>query len=398
MEPKTLIDPNLLQLSAQQLTLLSPYLVVFGGICLAILVSVMPGLNPKWSVPGLIIASFLGGIAAAIHCAGLPAETLFGGMLLSDGLAGYANVLFLGAALLVCLYSFRYLERQGLALPEYYILLALSALGMMLMASSLNLIIIFIALELMSIAVYVLVGFRRNDRRSNEAGVKYYILGSAASAVLLYGAALLYGATLSVDIREIAQRVAQSGQLFNPMLLIGLLCVLVGFLFKIASVPFHMWMPDVYEGAPTPITGFMTTGIKAASFAAFVRVKQALRNARSSPIESRIGCPARPAGFVAIAIGSVARATHAPPRPVASVPSSGYSRTFEAKAVLCTGLFDDLNDRLEDYDGLLDEMKQRGLSMICANPDLVVVHRGRLAICAGSPIRAVTSSTACWPR
>jgi NADH-quinone oxidoreductase subunit N len=276
VEPKTLIDPKLLQLSAQQLTLLTPYLVVFGGICLAILVSVVPTLKPKWSVPGLILASLLGGIAASIQCAGLPPETLFSGMLLSDGLAGYANVLFLSSAALVCLYSFRYLERQALALPEYYILLALSALGMMLMASSLNLIVIFIALELMSLAVYVLVGFRRNDRRSNEAGVKYYILGSAASAVLLYGAALLYGATLSIDIREIAQRVAQSGQLFNPMLLIGLLCVLVGFLFKIASVPFHMWMPDVYEGAPTPVTGFMTTGLKAAAFITLVRILASL--------------------------------------------------------------------------------------------------------------------------
>jgi NADH-quinone oxidoreductase subunit N len=274
-----LLNPAFLQLPAHQLALLMPYLIVFGGICLAVIVSVIPALQPRWSVPGLIIATLLAGIASSIQCAQAAPELLFSGMLLSDSLSHYANVLFLGAAILVCLFSFRYLERQALALPEYYLLLAFSALGMMLMASSLNLIIIFIALELMSLSVYILVGFRRNDRRSNEAAVKYYILGSAASAVMLYGAALLYGATLSIDIREITERVSQSGQIFNPMLLIGLLCVMVGFLFKIASVPFHMWMPDVYEGAPTPITGFMTTGLKAAVFVTFVRILSSLAGA-----------------------------------------------------------------------------------------------------------------------
>jgi NADH-quinone oxidoreductase subunit N len=154
---------------------------------------------------------------------------------------------------------------------------------MMLLSSSLNLIIVFIALELMSVSVYVLVGFRRNDRRSNEASVKYYILGSAASAILLYGAALLYGATTSVDMGEIAQRVAQGGAGLNPLVLLGILCVLVGFLFKIASVPFHMWMPDVYDGAPTPITGFMTTGLKAAVFISLVRVMASLTTVGALP-------------------------------------------------------------------------------------------------------------------
>ncbi len=271
-QPLNLINPAVLQLSAHQLELLAPYLVVFGGLCLAVLVSVLPALQPKWSVPGLTFLTYIAGAACSVCLTSRPPETLFGGMLISDPLSLYANALFLVTAAVVTLFSFRYLENQSLQYSEYYLLLGLSALGMMFMASSLNLIMVFIALEMMSITAYVLVGFRRNDRRSNEAGVKYYILGSAASAVLLYGAALLYGATLSVDVREIAQRVAEGGQVLSPLFVIGLLCVLVGFLFKIASVPFHMWMPDVYEGAPTPVTGFMTTGLKAAVFITLVRV------------------------------------------------------------------------------------------------------------------------------
>lgn len=277
MQP--LIDPALLQLPSEHLFLLMPLLIVFGGACLAMMVSVFPAFQPRYSVPGIILASLVGAAASSLVLADGPATALFGGMYLSDAMTHYSNILFLGAAALVTLVSFRYLERQGLAYSEYYLLVVLSALGMMLMASSQNLIIIFIALELMSLAVYTLVGFRRNDRRSNEAAVKYYILGSAASAVLLYGAALLYGATLSVDIREIALRVSVTGSAFNPLILIGLLCVLIGFLFKIASVPFHMWMPDVYEGAPTPVTGFMTTGLKAAVFVTLLRVMVSLTQA-----------------------------------------------------------------------------------------------------------------------
>ncbi|CAM6054719.1 unnamed protein product [Sphagnum tenellum] len=143
---------------------------------------------------------------------------------------------------------------------------------MMLMASSLDLIVLFIALELMSLAVYILVGFRRADRRSNEAAMKYFILGSAASAVLLYGSALLYGATGSTGINEIFSYAKSHPESVSPIFILGAALVLFGFLFKVAASPFHMWMPDVYEGAPVPITGFMTTGLKAAAFASFIRV------------------------------------------------------------------------------------------------------------------------------
>jgi NADH-quinone oxidoreductase subunit N len=143
---------------------------------------------------------------------------------------------------------------------------------MMMLVCSLDLVVFFIALELMSLPVYVLVGFRRADRRSNEAAMKYFILGAAASAVLLYGTALLYGATQSINIREILAFVQAGKSAGNAVFMLGLWLVAVGMLFKIATVPFHMWMPDVYEGAPVPVTGFMTTGLKAAAFAAFVRV------------------------------------------------------------------------------------------------------------------------------
>jgi NADH-quinone oxidoreductase subunit N len=164
------------------------------------------------------------------------------------------------------------LDREQLQHPEYYVLVVFAALGMMLLTSSLDLVVLFISLELMSLAIYILVGFRRADRRSNEAAMKYFVLGSAASAVLLYGSALLYGATGATGLQTIFNVAkAQSGTI-SPIFVLGAGLVLFGFLFKIAAAPFHMWMPDVYEGAPVPITGFMTTGLKAAAFATFIRV------------------------------------------------------------------------------------------------------------------------------
>jgi NADH-quinone oxidoreductase subunit N len=144
---------------------------------------------------------------------------------------------------------------------------------MMLMSSALDLVVIFIALETLSLGVYVLVGFRRADRRSNEAAMKYFILGSAASAIFLYGTALLYGATGTIHLEQIAGLVQSGDPLTGtPLFALASWLVILGFLFKVASVPFHMWMPDVYEGAPAPVTGFMTTGLKAAAFATFIRV------------------------------------------------------------------------------------------------------------------------------
>ena len=231
------------------------------------------GFQPKWPVFIITLATATAGIAESQALLHEPRITLFNGMMAcrtgirtSSTSSSWARPAFTALA------SFRYLDNEKLQHPEYYVLVLFSAVGMMLMASSLDLIVIFIALEIMSLSVYTLVGFRRADRRSNEAAMKYFILGSAASAILLYGAALLYGATGTTDIRQILAFVQKQPDGMSPMFTLGAWLVILGFLFKVASVPFHMWMPDVYEGAPAPVTGFMTTGLKAAAFAAFVRV------------------------------------------------------------------------------------------------------------------------------
>ncbi|MCM2322520.1 MAG: NADH-quinone oxidoreductase subunit N [Oligoflexia bacterium] len=273
MEPLKTIRPELLQLTDPQLAALLPYFVVFGGIAVVIILSVVRFMKPKWPVFFLSLLTVGFGIGAALGLLQEGAsELVFNGMMVSDTYSNFFIIVFLAAAGFTILSSFRYLDHENLQHPEYYVLTLFSALGMMLMASSLDLIVLFIALELMSLAVYVLVGFRRADRRSNEAALKYFILGSAASAVLLYGAALLYGMTGSTHIRDILAFVQSHPAGLPPVYVLGAWLVIVGFLFKVAAVPFHMWMPDVYEGAPVPVTGFMTTGLKAAAFAGFVRV------------------------------------------------------------------------------------------------------------------------------
>jgi len=193
------------------------------------------------------------------------------GMVAGDDFRWVIDWVFLGAAVLTVLISFSYLEREQLFAPEYYILLLFGTLGMMLMAAGSDLMVIFLGLELMSVAVYVLAGFDRRRARSAEAALKYFLLGAFASGFLLYGIALTYGATGTTNIGLIG---AQVGMMGSPsvMLVAGLALLLVGFGFKVAAVPFHMWAPDVYDGAPTPVTAFMATGVKAAAFAALFRI------------------------------------------------------------------------------------------------------------------------------
>jgi NADH-quinone oxidoreductase subunit N len=169
-----------------------------------------------------------------------------------------------------------WMKDEELPAGEFHALLLFATTGMMLMASGGDLVIVFLGLEILSIATYVLAGFRRSDVRSNESSLKYFILGSLASAFLLYGIALIYGATATetlpgtTNIAQIAGRLNQS--LYPPLLFAGAAMLLVGFGFKIATAPFHVWTPDVYEGAPTPVTAFMAAGPKAAGFASFLRV------------------------------------------------------------------------------------------------------------------------------
>jgi NADH-quinone oxidoreductase subunit N len=195
----------------------------------------------------------------------------FAGAIAVDGFSAYFQLVILIAAAFVVLMSLDYLGENRLPGAEFYSLLLFATVGMMLMATAGDLIIIFLGLETMSIAVYVLVGLRRRDPRSNEAAMKYFLLGAFSTGFLLYGIALVYGATGTIKLAPIHAALA-SNMASNHLLMLGLAMLVIGFGFKVAAVPFHMWTPDVYEGAPTPITAFMAVGVKLAAFAGFVRV------------------------------------------------------------------------------------------------------------------------------
>ncbi|MBI4503010.1 MAG: NADH-quinone oxidoreductase subunit N [Gemmatimonadetes bacterium] len=204
--------------------------------------------------------------AADVRSVGLPF------MMALDAFRWATSVVFLLGAILTVLLSFSYVDRERLWAPEYYVLLLLATVGMMFMGSGLDLIVIFLGLELMSVAVYVLAGINRRSPFAAEAALKYFLLGAFASGFFLYGIALIYGATGTTNLTLIDYQLRSLGLGTNLMLLIGAAMLLVGFGFKIAAVPFHMWAPDVYDGAPTPVTAFMAAAVKAAGFAALVRV------------------------------------------------------------------------------------------------------------------------------
>jgi NADH-quinone oxidoreductase subunit N len=193
-------------------------------------------------------------------------------MVAVDGFRYAMNAIFLIAGAFAILLSMGYLDRKGINRGEFHALVLFAVLGMMLMAGASDLMLLFIGLEVMSVAIYVLVGFDRMDPRSSEGALKYFLLGAFTSAFFLYGIALVFGATGTTNLRTLYPLLLQSQGPTPPMLLAGMALVLVGFAFKVAAVPFHAWAPDAYEGAPTPVTALMATGVKAAAFAAFARV------------------------------------------------------------------------------------------------------------------------------
>jgi len=248
-----------------------PFLVITGTGLLVLVLDPLMAPERRDRLPLVSLGGVVAAAAIVILRWGQP-EIAFGGMLAADGFAAFCNLLFLLVAGLSLLISIAYIRHTGLEHGEYSALLLFSTLGMMIMASSLDLMTIFLGLETLSISLYILAGFLRDQLKSNESALKYLLLGAFASGFVLYGIALVYGATGSINLRQVAQVLAL-GQVTNPTLLvIGMGLLIVGFGFKVAAVPFHAWAPDVYEGAPTSVTAFMIAGTKAAAFAAFLRI------------------------------------------------------------------------------------------------------------------------------
>ncbi|MBI5503288.1 MAG: NADH-quinone oxidoreductase subunit N [Deltaproteobacteria bacterium] len=217
------------------------------------------------------VLGFAATAAISLHYSGDPA--VYGNALALDGYAVYFNLLVCALGAAAVLLSVEHLGDAGIVRGEYYSLMFFAVIGVVIMAAATDLIVMFIGLETMSMAVYVLAGIRKSDLRSNEAALKYFLLGALASALLLYGVALLYTMTGSTVLADVAKALSSTNYAASDhlVLLLATGLILIGFGFKIAAVPFHLWAPDVYEGAPTSVTAFMATAVKAGGFAALLR-------------------------------------------------------------------------------------------------------------------------------
>jgi len=259
---------------------LLPELIIAAGALLVLALDVLlprSSSGPSADTPPVVdrvlayltVATLAAAALALAPSAGLNL-TIARGLLAVDGFALFFKVLFLVSAAITVMMSSQYLLLEGARTGEYYFLVLCATLGMMFLASGIELITIFIGLETMAVSFYILAGFIRPNRRSNEAAVKYFVLGTFSLGLLLYGMSLLYGLSGSTHLRSIATALVLGGG--GPMLLLAVTLLVAGLGFKIAAVPFHMWAPDVYEGAPTPITAFLSVGSKAASFAVLMRI------------------------------------------------------------------------------------------------------------------------------
>ena len=247
-----------------------PEILISLAGCALLLIDLLTDRDRKavlgWICFGVVMLTLLGTLLQPPQ-----GGSIFGGMFLADGYAAFFKVLFLIAAALTVLISLRYLDDEGIHRGEYYALVLFATVGMMFMAGGGDFITIYLGLELMSLSTYVLVGFIRRDGASTEGAVKYFLMGAFTSGILLYGLALLYGLTGTTNLAAVAQSLSGLS-LDNPALVLATILVVVGFGFKIAAVPFHMWAPDTYEGAPTSITAFMSSAVKAAALAGLARV------------------------------------------------------------------------------------------------------------------------------
>jgi NADH-quinone oxidoreductase subunit N len=261
-------------LEALNLGVTVPVLSLALGTCVILLLDLFIPKTQKHITVGLALGTVVFSFIVNLFTFNSNTTAVFGAFI-ADSFAGYTNLIILVTTFVSILLSVDYLKRTGIERGEYYSLVLFSAVGTMMMGSANDLITLFVALELLSIPLYVLAAFRQPDVKSEESGIKYFILGAFASAFFVYGATLVYGATGTTSIPQIYASVQQilatssSDQFF---LLLGAALVLVGLGFKVAVVPFHMWTPDVYEGAPTPVTAFMSVGAKVGGFAALLRI------------------------------------------------------------------------------------------------------------------------------
>jgi NADH-quinone oxidoreductase subunit N len=253
------------------LAYLTPELILVGAASVLIVLDLFfrrKGIVAFAGVLGCLAAIF----ASATLFVSADSATVFNGMFVFDGYGSLFKIFFYLTCILTICLSMKYLEVEGIEFGEYYALLLLATAGMAFMASAADLIVLFLGLELMTLSTYVLIGIRRDSLRSNEAAIKYFLLGGFSTAFLLYGIALIYGLTGTTQLDSIAAFVADPENQGGVLLVLPVTLLVVGFGFKISAAPFHMWAPDVYEGAPTAVTAFLSVGSKVAGFAALGRV------------------------------------------------------------------------------------------------------------------------------
>jgi NADH-quinone oxidoreductase subunit N len=243
-----------------------------GAMALLVFGAFSGGVAKGSEVPGWVGIGLLAGAAVALLLQEGGVAREFNGAFVADGFARFMKALVLTGSAVSLLLSFGYLRRAGLLRYEFPVLVLLATTGMSMMISAGDLIALYLGLELQSLSLYVLAAIRRDDLRSSEAGLKYFVLGALSSGMLLYGASLIYGFTGTTTFPEIAAAVGEAGPAQTLGLVMGLVFLLAGLAFKISAVPFHMWTPDVYEGAPTPVTAFFAAAPKLAALALLVRV------------------------------------------------------------------------------------------------------------------------------
>lgn len=256
------------------LVFLAPEVIITIGASLLLIVPVL-GLresepSAKWSMIALLAIAAGSVIACSWAVGGLQQTPRFADMFALDSFSIFFKLLLIAAVAMVTLLSDDFLRESRYSVWEYYSLLAFALCGMMFMVSGTHLITIYIGLELMSLSSYILAGYFKNEQKSTEAAMKYFILGAVSSGILLYGISLVYGVCGSLNLQDIAR--AMSTIITNDALMFGIMLLGAGLSFKIAAAPFHVWTPDVYEGSPTPITAFLSTASKAAAFAIFARI------------------------------------------------------------------------------------------------------------------------------